>query len=275
VEWPAHTSGWALALGPPHPYKEFAARNEAGEHLASPVALRVFRGLPGVRVSATTNALMPIDAPHSPVVFIAPEIYGTVAQVLPPLSDDKSTLVNYDRSIGCITVHPRQGGLITVARMSVIPPKGAWGVTAQINLAHERASQTQFGLIAGAPGAADRELARLEKPDAQSTTFSGWRTLSPLEKRSISVLIAGTSEDRLSIYLVTRQAPDASPDFGWARFSKLEFNILPKTLTGENRSDERAPVLPPGVTGDGVTGNGITGDKEAAALGMEPNAGSL
>jgi hypothetical protein len=232
VEWPPDTRGWALALGPPHPYKQFCARTEAGEHLGAPLGLRIFSSLPGVRVAATTTAIRPINAPPALAEFIPYEVYETVAQVLPRAEDGRPTLVSYDRDIGCITVHPHKGGL-TVARMMVVVPKRVWGVSAQIHLAHERASETQFGMMVCAPHDESRELARLAQLDAPSPTFSGWKSLKPLERKSLSVLIAASQEERLSIYLVTRQAPDASPDFAWARFSKFEFNVLPNSLIGE------------------------------------------
>lgn len=238
VQWPDE-SGWGLALGPPHPHREFCARTETGDPLRAPIGLRIFSSLPGVRVSATTTAIRPINAPEVLAEFIPYEVYGTVAQVSPPVQDDKSILVSYGQDIGCITVHPRVGGL-TVARMNVVVPKHTWGLSAQIHLAHERASPTQFGLMVCAPTNESRELLRLGQLDTSSPTFSGWKTLSSLETKSISVLLPASREERLSIYLVTRQAPDLSPDFAWARFSKFEFSVLPKLLIGENETHELA-----------------------------------
>jgi hypothetical protein len=235
VEWPPDKSGWALALGPPHPYKEFCARTEGGEHLGAPIGLRVFASLPGVRVAATTTAIRPINAPQALAEFIPFEVYGTVVQVSPPAQDNKPTLVSYDRDIGCITVHPRIGGL-TVARMNISVPQHAWRISAQIHLAHERASPTQFALMVCAPREETSELARLNQMVSPSPSFSGWKTLSPLETKSISLVLAASPEEQLSTYLVTRQAPDLSPDFAWARFSKFEFNVLPTAMTGNNET---------------------------------------
>jgi hypothetical protein len=181
-------------------------------------------------------------------------------------------LVSYDREIGCITVHPHSGGL-TVARMIMVVPKHVWMVSAQIYLAHERASQTQFGLMICPPREESRELARLAQLDAPSPTFSGWKSLLPLERKSISVLIAGPQEERLSICLVTRQAPDSNPDFAWARFSKLEFHVLPNSLIGENEAAELPPVLHPAGSSPAVVR--VIEKIETAALGMESNAESV
>jgi hypothetical protein len=240
VEWPRDTSGWALALGPPHPYEEFCARTEDGEHLRSPIGLRVFASLPGVRVAATTAAIGPINAPDIRAEFIPYEVYGTVVQVSPPMRDNKPALVSYDRDISCITVHPHVDGL-TVARINAVVPQHAWRISAQIHLAHERASPTQFALMVCAPRDETRELARLSQLDSPSPFFSGWKTLSPLETKSISLLLAEFPEEELSIHLVTRQAPDLSPDFAWARFSKFEFNLLPAAMIGKNETDKSAP----------------------------------
>jgi hypothetical protein len=239
VEWP-RTGGWALALGPPHPYKEFCARTEAGEHLSAPLALRVFSSLPGVRVTATTSAIRVMNASRVATEFIPYEVYQSVTQVSPPDQAGKPTLVSYDREIGCITVHPGGSGA-TIARLNIAVPKHAWGLSAQIHLGHERASLTQFGVVACPSRDESKELARLDHLDAPSQTFSGWKTLAALEWKSITLLLAPSREERLSVYLVTRQAPQLSPDFAWARFSKLQFNILPTSLIAENEA-ETVPV---------------------------------
>ncbi len=235
VEWPMEKSGWALAIGPPHPYKEFCARTEAGEYLSAPIALRVFSSLPGVRVAPTTGAIRPMNAPHVPAKFIPYELYSTVAQVLPPPADNKPSLVFYDREIGCLTVHPHIDGL-TVARLNVVVPKHAWGISAQIHLAHERASPTGFGLMVCAIRDESRELVRLAQLDSPSPSFSGWKTLLPFETKRISLVLAVPRDEQLSIYLATRQAPGLSPDFAWARFSKFAVDFLPKSLLGENET---------------------------------------
>jgi hypothetical protein len=235
VEWP-RTGLWALTLGSPHPYKEFCACTEAGEYLRAPLSLRIFNSLPGTRVAATTTALRPIDAPLVPVKFIPYEVYENVIQVSPPVQENAPALVSYDREIGCITVHPC-GGTPTIARMDLAVPQHSWGLSAQIHLAHERASPTQFGLIACAPRNEGKELAQIGQIDAPSRTFSGWKTLSALDRKTMTLLLAPSPDERLSVYLLTRQAPGVSPDFAWARFSKLEFNVLPKSQMVDNQRE--------------------------------------
>ncbi len=238
IDIPAESREWAVALGPPHPYEEFCARGGDGESLGAPIALRLFSSLPGVRLAATTHAVRQVDAPHLLSVFVPYEVYGTVAQVSPPLGDNQQTLVFYDREIGCLTVHPRAGGL-AAASLHVASPRGAWRLSAQIHLAHERASRTSFALMVGEPRNQARDLERLQQLDAPSAFFSGWKTLAPLETGSISIVLAAPPE-QLAVYLVTRQAPDLSPDYAWARFSRFEFNILPESLIG--RYGTPAPV---------------------------------
>jgi hypothetical protein len=228
VEWPSKESGWALALGPPHPYEEFCARLVAGGPLRAPLGLRIFGGLPGVRVAATTAAIRPVGAPCLLAAFLGHEAYAGVGQVLPPPAEGKPNLVSYDPEIGCVTVHPRLGGL-AVARMKIQPPASAWRLSAHIHLAHEQASPTEFGLMVGLPGDESKNLAALDRLDAASATFSGWIKVAPLEARIISVVFASPPAEALSVYLLTRQDPESSPDFGWARFSKFEFNLLKRS----------------------------------------------
>ena len=240
MEWPPSPSGWALTQGPPHPYREFCAQTAAGQSLRSPLALRLFSSLPGVRVSATTTAIRSINAPHVSAAFIPYDCYGQVTQISPAPGEQNVKLVSYDPEIASITVHPQKGTL-TVARLQVVPPKHAWGITAEIHLANDKANPTQFAILACSRRDESRELAALHRTESPPKVFSGWKTLSALERRSISALIP-TSPERLTIFLATRQSPELSPDFGWARFSKLEFNLLPKSLTDE----ERLPGISPG-----------------------------
>jgi len=233
VEWPPYPSGWALTQGPPHPYREFCAQTAAGQSLRSPLALRLFSSLPGVRVSATTTAIRTTNAPHVSIAFIPYDSYEQVTQVSPLLGEQSTKLVSYDPQLASITVHPQKGTL-TVARLQVVPPKHAWGITAEIHLANDKANPTQFAILACLRRDESRELAALHRTESPSRAFSGWKTLSALERKSISTLIP-TSPEQLTIFLVTRQSPELSPDFAWARFAKLEFNLLPKSLTGEEK----------------------------------------
>jgi hypothetical protein len=270
IEWPA-TTGWALAVGPPHPYKEFVARRAAGDYLAAPIAFRVFSSLPGVHVPATITSIRPIRAPHALRELIPDQVCESVAQVHPANENDKSVLVFYDKDIRCITVHPRKGGLLTVARMNVLVPKHAWRVSAQIHLANERASQTHFSLMICTSQDGRRELQQLERGHTPADLFAHWKTLLPLEKKRISALIPIAHEDMLSIYFATRQDPDSSPDFGWARFSSFEFNILPKSLIS---------VVGPNLL-DAISGTATRADSverlstETASLEAAPNVESI
>lgn len=237
VNWPADTSDWSLALGPPHPYIEFRAYTETGRYLAAPLALRVFSGLPGARVQPVTSAIRPIDAPHALTQFLPYESYSKIAQVLPRLNNGSAASVSYDPVIGCVTVHPRKGGLITIGRMDVGVPKQAWRISAQIRLAHELASPTQFALMIDSPNDSDPDLEALEQMTTASPGFSGWHVLSAFAQGEIAALIAPAHPDRLSMYLMTRQAADSNPDFGWARFSKFEFDILPLSSSTEKLAE--------------------------------------
>lgn len=247
-----NTTDWILSLGPPHPYREFCAHNEKADSLSAPLSMQLFSGLPGVRVSATTTAIRPLPTAHVAAEFVPYELYQHVTQVSPPVHDGKPVLVSYDAQLGCITVHP-QKSMLTIARIPIAAPKNAWGLTAQIHLANEKANPTQFGMILCPPRDENRELGALDRADTVSKAFSGWRTLSPLEKKSISVVLPTAPEERLTLYLVTRQSPELSPDFAWARFSELAFNILPQSLKAAGDSVESAPVTAPAILSDKET----------------------
>lgn len=236
VEWPAENNGWAVLLGPRYPYKEASARAESGEYLPAPLAMRVFAGLPGVHVPATTSAIQPGSAPYALTKFIPYDAYTAVEQVFPRPHPEKTGLVAYDRNLGCITVHPRNGGLITAGRMKIAMPTGAWRVSAQIHLGHERASLTHFALLIGTAEESDFHPESLIGNALSAQGFSGWKSLSPLEKGRISATTDQPLNGEAWLFLLTRQDPASSPDFGWARFADLQINILPVSFFREDRN---------------------------------------
>jgi hypothetical protein len=241
IESKVGDGSWVVALGPPHPYREFCARVEGGEPLRSPIALRIFSGLPGVRVATTANAIRPMGAEFLPLRMFPLESYESAIQVLPTVRDGKPRLVFFDREIDSLTVHPRMEGL-TVARMTFAIPKHAWGLSAQICLAHKDASPTDFGLMICEPQEEKKSLARMSQLEAPSPSFSGWKTLPALETGSISLVFSAYAEKSVSLFLITRQAPESSPDFAWARFSNLAFQILPISSKTEIEADALSSV---------------------------------
>ena len=241
IESKAGDGSWIVALGPPHPYREFCARVEGGEPLRSPIALRIFSGLPGVRVATTANAIRPMGAEFLPLRMFPLESYESAIQVLPAVRDGKPRLVFFDLEIDSLTVHPRMEGL-TVARLTVAIPKHAWGLSAQICLAHKDANPTDFGLMICEPQNEKKSLARMSQLEAPSPSFSGWKTLPALETGSISLVFSAYAEKSVSLFLITRQAPESSPDFAWARFSNLAFQILPISSKTEIEADALSSV---------------------------------
>jgi hypothetical protein len=227
VDLPPGLGSTALALGQPHPYEEYRARVDGGDSCAAPLALRVFGGPPGVRVPGVIGAFAPTSARRPPVTFVPHEIYGGVYQVFPPADREQARFVIYDAASRSITVHPHEGGTMTIARLDLTAPVDAWRFSAHISLGHELANPTQFALLAipVAKRGADADV--IEHFDENSAWFSGWVNLSALQQKTLSVHIP-TTERILSIYLMTRQAPDASPDFAWARFDGFEFSSRPK-----------------------------------------------
>lgn len=266
VELPAELDATVLGVGQPHPYEEFRARVENGESWPAPLALRVYGGLPGMRVAGSTSALRPTGAMHPAVTLVSREIYKTVHQVFPPRGDH-SNFVLYDEGLGIITVHPHESCTMTVARLDLTAPAGAWRFSAQISLEHELAKPVEFALLALPRTANTNEAAFFQSLDEDSHSFSGWVGLTALQKKRISVFLPTTDGGGLAIYLLTRQAPETSADFAWARFAALEFNAppgvhqpLPGTFVANGNTSWPAPVPPPPYVG--IDGAGTTIDVE-------------
>ena len=219
-----------LALGEPHPYPEFCARIEGGAALRAPLALRVFGGLPGTRVPVVSGACLPTGSSAAPVTFIPPDLLATAYQVFPPPDRDRNKFVIYDASSSSVTVHPHEGGIRTIARLDLRMPPNAWRLSAQISLAHELANATRFALSAVPGVSKGADGAVIEGPEESSMWFSGWVELAPLEKKMLSVLIPPSEAGVLTVYLLTQQAVESSPDYAWARFESFTFNSTPNCV---------------------------------------------
>lgn len=234
IDLPGALDEFALAFGQPHPYEEFCARPEGGAPFQAPLALRVYAGLPGVRVPHVTGAYLPIGGLRPPFTLVAREICATVYQVFPPPDGERSGLVNYDDGLGSIIVHPHGRGAVTVGRLDLDAPVEAWCLSARISLEHELASPTEFALLVSARVARGLDTSVVDKVDESSPGFSGWINLVALERKRISAFIPKLPKSALTVYLLTRQAPESSPDFGWARFSGIEFNTGSRSPVGRS-----------------------------------------
>ena len=219
-----------------------------------------------MRVAGSTSAVRPTGAVHPAVTLVSREIYKTVRQVFPPRGDQLN-FVFYDEGLGVITVHPHESGTMTVARLDLTAPPGAWRCSAQISLEHELAKPVEFALLALPRTANTNEAAFFQSLDEDSPSFSGWLGLTALQKKPISVFLPTTEGGELSIYLLTRQKPETSADFAWARFAALEFNAppgvhapMPGALEANGSSSWPAPVPPPPYAG--IDGAGTTIDVE-------------
>ena len=134
-------------------------------------------------------------------------------------------LVVYDPDAEFIQVHPSGPGKVTAAQMIVTPPIPAWRLSACTQLAHEKANPTDFALLVCAEGEPPPNFTRLAKSEEAQPGFSGWHTLGPLQNGMLSVLLSGTPNERLSVYLLTKQKGTA--EFAWARFSGLQLHLGP------------------------------------------------
>lgn len=253
AEIPATADGLALSIAQPHPYEEFCARIEGGKSLKAPLAFRVFSGLPGVRVPTATSAFTPVDVARPCVAYVPPSVGASVLQFFPPPEGLGSRHVFYDEALESITVHPREGGAVTVGRIHLAVPRDAYRLSARVALQHELARPTEFALLAATADEDVSPTSLLESVGKSIAGFSGWSSLAALEQKRMSVFLPERRQgNMLSLYLLTRQAPDSSPDFAWARFDRFEFDIgsthvpLPglrqSTASGDDAERDVSPI---------------------------------
>ena len=265
IDFPAGHGAYALGLGSPHPYERFRARIIDGA-LPAPLAMRIYGGLPGVRVPATTAAIAPTGASLPSVTYVNADIYKSVRQVFPLPNSGEPNFVLYDAKLASITVHPRAGGAMTVARFDLEVPANAWRISAHIALEHESANPTEFALMSAPVAESGDDALLLAELDEQSARFSGWVRLAALESKRISAFFPKGSDRLLSVYLLTRQAPGSSADFAWARFAQFEFNAAPRQLAPSREE-------PPANTADAANESFPDASARSAGIGEMREAG--
>jgi hypothetical protein len=227
IDSPAHAEEPALAFGPPHPYEEFRARDPSGPGYDSPLAFRVFTCLPGVQVAGLAGGIVSTSAEPARILFLPREVYTGVTQMEPPPAENPPGLVSYDPVSGLVTVHPPGEGRTTVARLRVRVPATPARVTAEIVLDHEKANPTQFAILATYSDSDARALVSAGTLGGPSFGFSGWTTLSALERTTVCTFVPRAEQRALSVYLLTRQERDVSSEYAWARFARFELHNLP------------------------------------------------
>jgi hypothetical protein len=237
IVWPAGAPGWRVDLGPPHPNAIMCARPQGKQPLGAPIAMRVAGSVPGMTSTPATHAIVPIGTRQSSTASVPLSAYEAVTTVGRNAPDDIS-LVVYDRDAEFIQVHPSGPGKVTVAQMTVTTTIPAWRLSARTHLAHERANQTDFGLLVREEGGPLPDFGQLAKDLGAQPGFSGWHSLAPLQHGTLSVLLSGAANERLTVYLLTKQK--GTPEFAWARFSDLQLHSGPPSPPSPNEDGESA-----------------------------------
>lgn len=224
IAWTPGHDGWGIELGPPHPNAALCAHTGEGRPFPAPLAMRILGSVPGTTPIGTTDIVLPTGARMALTAMVPKTAYESVTPFGQDMSDD-IPLVLYDPESEFIQVHPNGPGKITVAHMTVATPTPSWRLSARTHLAHEKANPTDFALLVLKNGAPLPNMAELAKERRTRSGFSGWQTLTPLQDGSLSALISSTANERLSVYLLTRQK--GTHEYAWARFSDLRLHLGP------------------------------------------------
>ena len=221
VQWPSINSRWSLGLGGQHPAASMCAHGASSSvSLGAPLAMRLYRAPPGVRVVKPADAIGPAYAQPVEACWVPEAAMQRVASAPPNSGGDE--YVVFDPAGRFVQVHPKTAGEPCIGRIVVEAPAGAWCVSCRIKLAHADARRVSFALVAANGDRAAPDPAMLSETTG-GLGFSGWRALDPLQEQRLFATVPDQAGGELTIFMLTRQ--DSRPEFAWARFSDLQFHI--------------------------------------------------
>ncbi|MBI2254628.1 MAG: hypothetical protein HYU58_08425 [Proteobacteria bacterium] len=191
---------------------------------SSSLALQVYVGLPGVvpptpgtfaahsKRDRAEQGLREMTVPQD----VLSQAYQVSLDAEPSVFDG----VRYLDSERVVSCHPPAFGN-TVAKIAGGCPVGALRISANLLVAHEKARDVEFALLAC--GSDDRVLGLLAgTADPQpGEGFSGWVRVPAQQPRFASLYLDAPAREESDLYLVTRMVEPGNHDFAWARFSNI------------------------------------------------------
>ena len=191
---------------------------------SSSLALQVYVGLPGVvpphRSSFSARAAQDNAAPSLREVSLPQDVLVQTAQV--HLDEDSSGFdgVSYLDDERIVSCHPPAFGT-TIARIAGGCPAGTLRLSANLLVAHEKAKDVEFALVACRDEGHVVHLLSGTADPAPGEGFSGWIRVPAKQPRFASLYLEAAAREGGDLYLATRMVEPGNHDFAWARF----FNV--------------------------------------------------
>lgn len=188
---------------------------------SSSLALQVYVGLPGV-VPPTPGTFAARGGREKTEqglreVTLPQELLTHTQQVALDTESSGFDGVRYLDGERIISCHPPAFGS-TVAKIPGGCPAGALRVSANLLVAHEKARDVEFALVAGGAESRIADLLAGTCDPQPGEGFSGWVRVPAQQPRFASLYLDAPARTASDLYLVTRMVEPGNHDFAWARF---------------------------------------------------------
>jgi hypothetical protein len=100
-------------------------------------------------------------------------------------------------------------------------PAGALRISANLLVAHEKARDVEFAMVAAGSEARAAALFNGTADPEASEGFSGWVRVPARQPRFGSIFLASPAPAATDLFLATRMFDPGNHDFAWARFLNL------------------------------------------------------
>ncbi len=217
-----------LSLGNGQPIPDFQIRDLATQQAAMPrsLALQVWRGLPGTRLSSSIEAHMPVRRNASTGGFTERPV---AALSLRSVELANPEAVSFDfkpvwapPGENTATCHPPSHG-VTLGQLPHAAPGEAIKISASIGIGNERSQEVDFGMVVTDHPARALEILQGGSSPLPHEAFSGWARITSKQARRISAF-CDVSDDARNVFIATRMTHPGDNSYAQARFK--DFTIM-------------------------------------------------
>lgn len=212
----------ALSLGALQIIDELCATSSDCPNLGRALAMRVWRGLPGVRPPSVSPRVARASNGAPRTIFgLPPSSAVATEEISPPAPGAEIQHVQVLEDGNVIQVHPRFG-TASVARVPCACPINVRHVSATIRTNHPKAGKVEYAM-AVVPKDTKNAAAIFDRGPDASIRWSGWICIEPGRDSQVHVFLDERTTVEHDLLLATRTPPDVATDFAWAQWSTFVF----------------------------------------------------
>src|SRR5665213_3106348 len=243
VGWSHLAAAPRVGLSSPHWNLLLFANLRGDANHRRSLALRVWSGLPGMRIADFENSAGEAafkESHDAKLVSASPQsLLRSKQHVFERTVQRDFPSVTPHESGSRLIVHPH-ADVPTIAIVDEVVPRGTTFISAECRTMHDHAATIQYAMAVIPPERAPESMF-VEAREA-SQYFSGWLTVAPLIPKRISLVFGRPTEGGERLCIATRLPMGASENFAWSSWAALEFGIgfVPphSSLSDANDADE-------------------------------------